>query len=139
MNEDKEKTAKLNWNMFLVQNWRESVQLFVTDEYDFSFLARKVIDEVIDCYLNDNEIEGMEMSVELATDRKQFSAKEYRHLVADFVNLLSVWTIVTYVDNDRMAYIPVMRLVVHNEQTNRLELHFSEAIIDALTNLSSIN
>lgn len=137
MNEEEKQAAKLSWNIYLLQNWRNSVQLFITDDYDFSSLASRIIDGSIDSYRNGREIEGLEMSVSLA-DRKQFSVEEYRQLAEEFVCLLSVWTIVAYVDDERMAYIPVMRLVVHNEQTNHLELHFNDAIIEALTDLSSI-
>lgn len=39
MNEEEKQAAKLSWNICLIQNWRDSVQLFITDDYDFSSLA----------------------------------------------------------------------------------------------------
>ena len=135
---DSENFDKTSWAFGLIDSWNESVELFKTDDYDFSEMAQSIIDDTIESYRNGEKTEGMGITVKFTDKADEIPSYVRESLANYFVFLLNQWCIIAELGKGKKAYIAVLRLLVYNEKTHRLDMHFSDGIIEALSCLSEI-
>lgn len=123
---------EVNKELALLNSWKESVKQFKTDNYDYSYIVKPVVEHVTQKCFNGKMSEGMTINVKFQKNEHGFD------LMTRFLSALNNWYIPVHdQEEDVTYYLRVLDLIAFH-QNGDIELYFSDNVIDAIYCISNM-